>query len=58
MKKDQHTATKKQQKNNSDLFTSLTDLSIERISGGDNDHKEWIELISFAQSAKLTSQLR
>lgn len=49
MNKNQLTVSKAQSKNNSgDLFRPLTDLTIEKISGGkDKDHKGWCDLMSF-----------
>ena len=51
MDKNQFTATKNQPENNSkDLFKPLTDITIEKISGGDKDHKGWCDLASFSQA--------
>ena len=50
MKKDQPTANPKKLKDTSNLFTSLTDITIEKISGGDKDHKGWCDLASFSQA--------
>ena len=51
MNKDQSITTKNQPKDNSSLFTSLTDFTIEKISGGDKDHKGWCDLASFSQAS-------
>lgn len=51
MDKNQLTVSKTQSKNNSeDLFRPLTELTIEKISGGGKDHKGWCDLMSFSQA--------
>ncbi len=52
MEKNQLTVSKHQLKaDNEALFTSLNELSLENISGGDSRHKEWIIIESLAHSA-------
>lgn len=54
MNKDQSITTKNQPRDNSSLFTSLTDFTIEKISGGgDKNHQGWCDLASFSQANSI-----